>query len=281
VRAHAFDIDLSATVEVSVLDWAEGSQAKSECGRESRRLHQVVVSHEGKHVADAQRVVTSAQKALSRLDLTRCAASKDDATSALATAIQQALTSWFAGIASDWTSRQQALDSSGQDSCQIDCTKCDPCDPRTNGSDFTKCRYKGTGNWAATGYSSTTDVTWAYSNLNGALEVVLAPSGQIAVTATPTGCTVAPTTHTIVASEGNLHLSYATDPPVYWGGGISMWPATLTCTFNGQVGGASTSLTSGWFWPDQTAKMPFTAPMPLAGTRSVSGVVASWTFALY
>jgi hypothetical protein len=161
----------------------------------------------------------------------------------------------------------------------------DPCDPRTNGGDFSHCKYTGTGTStvaasadggaAGSPTSSTATVTWTFDHVDG-MNVTLVPSGSIAASWTLPQCTVSPLSGTIAAADGSLVLAYGSDPLQYSGHGATYWPVTLTC---GPATQGST-FSSGWFFTPMGATYPFTPGQPLANSWTSGDVTGTWNWQL-
>lgn len=121
-RANGFNVELSGSVEVSYLNWLHNKPANSRCANEWDRLKKVIVDHEAKHVADAQPVLTTAQRRLDAVAISYCTASGDPTNGLIEKGLIEFRDTAIA-LKKDWEKLSAAHDKEG-DLCNINCCSC-------------------------------------------------------------------------------------------------------------------------------------------------------------
>jgi hypothetical protein len=181
--------------------------------------------------------------------------------------------------------KRECCDAEGKYSCVGGCCdkpcapdgtcKTDPCDPRLNGGDFSRCRFEGIGSLISADATVTADVSWVFDQRDGT-NVTLVPAGDTVTLAMDTSpCSMAPMESSIAAGDGELSLAYGGASPVYTGFGNTQWTATVTCP---DAQPQQVPLRGAWFAQESSA--PFAPGEPITGSVSAEDGVVQWTWTL-
>jgi hypothetical protein len=151
------------------------------------------------------------------------------------------------------------------------CVPPDPCDPRTNDGDFSRCMLNGDSSLIGPDVDCSSHVDWRFDKVTGNV-VRLIPVGGTTECSLDTGiCTAMPLSTDIAPGDGELFLDFSGATPTYQGTGMTTWELKIVCP---EAAPATVPIRSAWFsQPDPHA---FTTGGPLPGVVQVEDGALQW-----